>query len=222
MYRKSILKILAVTYFIGILGCASTGPDVKPMFAGDTAIPQSAGYTGPKAKIIVAEIEAKVAPSEGYQPQYGQEIHSMLVNRLVESGRYIVLDSSILNAGRGKKRVEKADLLVQVAMTTFNPGSVDTTNQKVGGNLINNLSFTQANVAIHVRLLDVKSRRIVAAGRFEGKGVGFGGQFTNSAQFTSLTGTPNGPMEKAVEDCIAHTLNFMNAKTPPAYFRYRG
>jgi len=100
--------------------------------SGTTALPP---YSGPKARVAVADFEVKAAKATG---EIGSGLREMLVTALINSNRFSVVERQDLKAvmqeqelaasgaaqsGSGPQRgkIKTADLIISAAVTEFEP-----------------------------------------------------------------------------------------------------
>ena len=231
--------------FILIVGVPSTAL-AKSSGGPDMATARAESYNGPKARIAVADFEDKMSSQGQYRSEYGRGMADMLTTSLFNTNRYIVLEREKLKAviaeqsmgasGLFKKEtaiplgeLEGAELIVTAAITGFDPGAAGG-----GGNLSSFLgsagdkvgsvigAFKKAHTAMDLRVIDIRTGRIISATNVEGSATTFGGG-------TSLTGVDPGgtlggfaktPMETAIREMIQKGVDFIVAKTPQTYYHY--
>ena len=92
--RKLLLIISCGFLTLSLTGCASLMQPTAQVDnnAGAAALPP---YSGPKARIAVAEFEVKAAKASG---EIGSGLREMLVTALINSSRFSVLERQVLNA----------------------------------------------------------------------------------------------------------------------------
>ena len=91
--KKTAFLACAMIACVAIAGCASLEPTaVVDNNAGVQPLPP---YTGPKARVAVADFEVKAAKATG---EIGTGLREMLVTALVNSNRFSVVDRQVLNA----------------------------------------------------------------------------------------------------------------------------
>ena len=170
---------------------------------------------GPKPRIAVKPFERKTAQGGG---GIGSGLSTMLADSLFNTNRFIVLErerldevmeeQDLADSGRfrsetvaPKGELEGAELLIKGSITQFEPDCR-------GGSLLL-ISAKQACVAISLRIIDVKSGRIVNSTTVEGTSgsAGVGLVFTRSALPIGLGGWSKTPMEKALRQCIEKAVN---------------
>ena len=204
-------------------------------------------YQGPKARIAVASFRCKAAKCyEGI----GEGLADMLTTALFQTGKFIVLErgeglealkeelnlsnSEYVEKGKGPKKglMEGADILVVGAITAFEPNASGIKGGIGGGPLKVPLlggvfgKKKEAYIAADIRLVDVRTGRIINATKVEGKasswGMGGGaGTIIGSVALGGALGVyKNTPMEKAVRVMLENAVNSISQMVPENYFRY--
>ena len=177
-------------------------------------------------------------------------IRDMLTTALFNSNRFIVLerenikdvlveqdfstsgrvgDVSTLPLGD----IEGAELLVVGAITGFDAGigggalPIPIPLGRNGDFTTLNLAFKRGFVSMDLRVIDVKTARVVSTIAVEGKttkfGAGVGGltRTRNSGYINLpvvLSGFSNTPVEKAINKMVDAAVDFLVTKTPETYF----
>ncbi len=215
----------------------SSGPTVQ----------QTLTYQGPKARIAVASFKCKAAKCNG---EIGSGIADMLATALFKTGKFIVLErgegleeikkelnlgqSGYVAAGKAPKigLLEGADILVVGAITAFEPdasgikGGVGVSPFRVpflagiGG------AKKEAYIAADIRLVDVRTGRVINATRVEGKASswklgGLGGTIIGTVALGGALGAyKNTPMEKAIAVMLDRAVQEIAKMVPESYYRY--
>ncbi|AZV47079.1 hypothetical protein C3L23_07270 [Nautilia sp. PV-1] len=236
MKIKTLLVLLLGIFFIS--GCMQTTANVTASKENVNSITE---YNGPKARIAVASFKCKAAKCNG---QIGSGIADMLTTELVKTGKFIVLERGeglnavekeyALNTNINKpiRNLEGADILIVGAITAFEPkaGGI-----AAGGFVIPKgipfiggvkLGKNEAYIAADLRLIDVRTGRIIAVATVEGKtsdwkvgGLG-GGVSGIGIVGGGLSVYKNTPMEKAIRVMIAKAVNKIETLIPETYYRY--
>jgi curli biogenesis system outer membrane secretion channel CsgG len=240
--RKYFLLTVSVLYLFGAAGCASiTQPAAQvDTNAGTSPLPP---YSGPKARIAVADFEVKAAKATG---EIGDGLREMLVTALLNSSRFSVLERQALKAvmqeqelavsgaaqqGSGPQtgNIKTADLIITAAVTEFEPqASGGKAGIGGGGGLANGVLGGLLGAALnkaHIRIIDTSTSEVVAATRVQGQASdvagGFMAGFMGSwALGGGLSAYANTPMEKAIRVCIIEAVRYITQTTPACYFRY--
>jgi curli biogenesis system outer membrane secretion channel CsgG len=240
--KKSILSVLFLSVFCGSVVYAQTARVDNN--AGTQALPP---YSGPKARIAVADFEVKAAKATG---EIGTGLKEMLVTALMNSGRFRVLERQVLNAlmkeqelaasgaaeqGTGPQRgqLKTADLVITAAVTEFEPNASGGSaglggGAGIGRGLIGAAiggSMKKAHMALDIRIVDTSTSEVLAATRVQGSAsdisgglmAGFMGSWGLGV---GLSGYANTPMEKAIRVCIIEAVNYIAQSVPANYFKY--
>lgn len=178
-------------------------------------------------------------------------IQDMLTTSLFNSNRFIVLERANIQdvvveqdfstSGRvGDEsripmgQIEGAELLLVGAITGFDAG--------VGGGALPipipigrngdfatlNLAFKRGFISMDLRVIDVKTARVVSTIAVEGNASKFGAALSGYARSSShggyirlpvvLSGFENTPVEKAINKMVDAAVDFLVTKTPQTYF----
>jgi curli biogenesis system outer membrane secretion channel CsgG len=228
------------------MGCASlTQPTAQvDNNAGAAALPP---YSGPKARIAVADFDAKAAKASG---EIGSGLREMLVTALVNSNRFSVVERQALSAvmkeqelsasgaaqaGSGPQRgkIKTADLIVSAAVTEFEPqasggkagvgGGGGVASGVLGGLL--GAALNKAHMALDIRIIDASTSEVLASTRVQGQASDVAGGFMmgfagNWALGGGLSAYANTPMEKAIRICIIEAVRYISQTIPANYYRY--
>ncbi len=214
---------------------------------GGPTVQQVITYKGPKARIAVASFKCKAAKCSG---EIGEGLADMIATALFQTGRFIVLErgegleeikkelqlteSGYVNRGQAPQKglMEGADILVVGAITAFEPkasgagggGIVIPLKVPVLGGV--KLGKKEAYIAADIRLIDVRTGRVINATKVEGKasswkvgGLG-GGVIGSVALGGGLSVYKNTPMEKAVRVMLDNAVKAISQLVPESYYRY--
>lgn len=244
--KKLLLTVGSLLLITSLAGCASmTQPTAQvDNTAGATPLPP---YSGPKARIAVADFDVKAAKATF---EIGSGLREMLVTVLINSSRFSVVERQVLAAvmqeqelsvsgaaqgGSGPQRgqIKTADLVVTAAVTEFEPqasgGSAGIGGGGgVGSGILGGLlgaSLNKAHMALDIRIVDTSTSEILAATRVQGQAsdvaggfmAGFFGGFGLGA---GLSGYANTPMEKAIRICITEAVRYISQAIPATYYKY--
>lgn len=235
--------VLLVFFFQGCV--ATTTTEVKR--SGTTA-DQVLRYQGPKARISVGNIKCTAAACLA-GIAVGDGIRDMLISALFKTNRFIILGSkeeleeiktevdlaqteyvekkSAVEAGGW----ESADVVVLGSVTALdmNAGSL---GGAVGGLLLSGflggarIKKNDAYIAMDLKLVDVRTRRIINTTTVEGKASSFGisGLGAGWGAVGALTGGlsiyQNTPMEKAIRVMLEKAVDYISTQIPDEYYRY--
>lgn len=235
-------------FMISIAGCASINGMMQPTAqvdnnAGTQALPP---YSGPKARIAIADFEVKAAKASG---EIGSGLREMLVTAMINSNRFSVVERQALSAvmqeqelsssgaaqagGPQRGKIKTADLVVTAAVTEFEPqASGGRVGIGGGGGLGSGIlggllgaSLNKAHMALDIRIIDASTSEIIAATRVQGQASdiagGFMGGFLGSwALGGGLSMYANTPMEKAIRVCIIEAVRYISQTIPANHYKY--
>jgi len=178
-------------------------------------------------------------------------MRDLLTTALFQSNRFIVLERDALSdalteqefsasgqVGEASRipagQVEGAELLVVGALTAFDSGAAGGVAFPVPIPLnrgrdaaILDLEFRKAYVAMDLRVIDVRTGRIVSTVAVEGTARKFGAgvsgivgtRYGGAVRLpVLLRGFANTPVEKAISDMVDAAVTHVVEKTPPVYF----
>jgi len=182
-------------------------------------------------------------------------IRDLITTALFQSNRFIVLERGTINdalveqefSASGKVgeasripigQVEGAELLVVGALTGFDAAAAG------GGGfpipipinrgrdfVVLDVEIRKSHVAMDLRVIDVRTGRIVSTVAVEGSARKFGAGLSGFARTrhggmvripTVLRGFANTPVEKAISEMVDAAVTHVVEKTPPVYFHYEG
>ena len=227
---------------------SSIGEEVETKVqTGGPTVQQVITYKGPKARIAVASFRCKAAKCTG---EIGEGLADMIATALFQTGKFIVLErgegleeikkelqlagSEYVNRQQAPKKglMEGADILVIGAITAFEPKA-----SGVGGGgivvplkvpVLGGVKFgkKEAYIAADIRLVDVRTGRVINATKVEGKASswnvgGLGGGIVGSVALGGgLSVYKNTPMEKAVRVMLDNAIKAISRMVPESYYRY--
>ncbi len=244
---KRALVIIGYLFIIsGFIGCASPQPTAQvDNNAGALALPP---YSGPKARIAVADFDVKAAKATG---EIGSGLREMLVTAMVNSNRFSVLERQQLGAvmqeqelaasgaaqqGTGsaqRGKIKTADIIVSAAVTEFEPaasggaagigGGGGVASGVLGGLL--GAAMNKSHMAIDIRIVDTSTSEVLASTRVQGQASdvvgGFMVGFMGSWGLGAGLGAySNTPMEKAIRICIIEAVRYIAQVIPANYYTY--
>jgi len=244
---KKIMVITGCLLLIALAGCSSLRHPSARVNNNAGAAPLPA-YSGPKARIAVADFEVKAAKAGG---EIGSGLREMLITALVNSNRFSVLERQALNAimqeqellasgaaqegteGVQKGKIKTTDLIITAAVTEFEPRASGGRSGIGGGGGVGSgvlgallgASLNKAHMALDIRIVDASTSEVLAATRVQGQasdisGGVLGGFFGNWALGVGLYGYSNTPMEKAIRICIIEAVRYVSQTIPASYFKY--
>jgi curli biogenesis system outer membrane secretion channel CsgG len=247
--KKLYLFIFYGLLITGLVGCATLEQMMQPTVqvdntAGVASLPP---YSGPKARIAVADFEVKAAKASG---EIGSGLRDMMVTALVNSNRFRVVERQVLNAimqeqelsvsgaaqpdsGLKRGQIKTADLIVTAAVTEFEPQASGGSGGiggggGVGSGILGGLlgaSLNKAQMALDLRIIDTSTSEVLAATRVQGQAsdiaggimAGFFGSWSLGA---GLGVYANTPMEKAIRICIIEGVRYLSQTVPANYYKY--
>ena len=180
-------------------------------------------------------------------------IRDLITTALFQSKRFIVLErenigdalveqefSASGKVGEASRiplgELEGAELLVVGALTGFDAGAAGGGGFPIpipvgrGGDfVVLDLEFRKSHVAMDLRVIDVRTGRIVSTVAVEGSARKFGAGLSGFARTrygghvrvpTLLRGFANTPVEKAISEMVDAAVTHVVEKTPPLYFHH--
>jgi len=247
--KKILVGILLGYSVIALLGCASLQQIMQPTAQVETTAgaPPLPPYSGPKARVAVADFEVKAAKATA---EIGSGLREMLITALVNSNRFSVVERQALNAvmqeqelavsgaavqGAGPKRgqIKTADLIITAAVTEFEPqasggqagiGGGGGVGSGVLGGLLG-AALNKAHMALDIRVVDASTSEVLAATRVQGQASDIAGAFMTGflgswALGGGLSAYANTPMEKAIRVCIIEAVRYISGVVPANYYKY--
>ena len=247
---KRLLSVFGYLFLIiGLAGCASMGAMTQPTAqvdnnAGAAPLPP---YSGPKARIAVADFDVKAAKATF---EIGSGLREMLITALMNSNRFSVVERQALSAvmqeqelaasgaaqaggGAQRGKIKTADIIVTAAVTEFEPqASGGSAGIGGGGSIASGIlggllgaSLNKAHMALDLRIVDTSTSEVLAATRVQGQASdiagGFMGGFLGSWGLGGgLTAYANTPMEKAIRVCIIEAVKYIAQTIPATYYKY--
>jgi curli biogenesis system outer membrane secretion channel CsgG len=209
MNRLPFLLLAAV-----LTGCAASSAQVVSSSSGPTVREaQAAPYNGPKQRIVVSSFS-------GGPSGIGQGLSDMLIDSLVNTNRFIVLERERFNEITAEQQLsrsrefrqdtavphgqmEGAQLLVRGSVTEF--------EENCKGGLAIVVSAKQACIAINLRIIDAATGRVVNATTVQGtsNSSGVGLVYTQSTLPIGLGTYSKTPMEAAMRNCIETAVRYI-------------
>lgn len=196
---------------------------------------------GLKATVAVGGFEVKAA---GANQAIGDGLREMVVTALHQSGHFIVVERSDLGApnaepilgaqvagGREARAQgpEIADIMVVGAITEFEPraGGSSWMSPIMGMPLGIGTTIQWSQVALDVRVVDVRTARVLGSQRIPGVARSVQGSIAGAfvagplAVPTGLSVYRNTPMEWAIRDCVHKATYFVINAVDEDYFHHR-
>lgn len=244
--RGLVFLFFVVISGVFLFGCGA-GVTTTSLQTTEKNFNEVAKYEGPKARIAVASFKCKAAKCYG---QIGSGIRDMLVDALVRTGKFIVVErgegleeikkelelgqSGLVQPEKAPQigQLEGADILVVGSIIAFEPNAGGISGG-VGGlipkvPLLGGLKLgkKEAYIALTLRFIDVRTGRILNSTRIEGKASSFnvgglgGGILGTIPLGGGLEVYKNTPMEKAVMVLIDNAVKAIEKYVPEEYYRY--
>ncbi len=248
MSRSKLGLATNLALLVLILALAACGPEIQTTVnSGGPSVQEAVTYQGPKARIAVSSFRCKAAKCYG---SLGDGFSDMLSTALFNTNKFVVLErgeglsevqreldlgeSRYVNKKKAAKvgMMEGADVLVIGAITAFEPNASGTKGGGVvvplGVPFLGGAGFSkkEAYISADLRLIDVRTGRVVNATSVDGKASSFGvGGLGGARLGTVVLGGgfstyKNTPMEKAVRVMLNNAINVISQRTPSNYFRY--
>jgi curli biogenesis system outer membrane secretion channel CsgG len=245
--KKSFSILSVFILLVGLAGCASlTQPTAQvDNNAGAQPLPP---YSGPKARIAVADFDVKAAKATG---EIGSGLREMLITTLINSNRFSVVERQVLGAlmqeqelassgaaqqgagGAQRGKIKTADIIVTAAVTEFEPaasggsagigGGGSVASGVLGGLL--GAALNKAHMALDLRIVDTSTSEVLAATRVQGQASDVAGGFMMGflggfGLGGGLSVYANTPMEKAIRICIIEAVRYIAQVVPANYYKY--
>jgi len=245
--KKFLFTAGYILLIASVAGCASmTQPTAQvDNTAGAAPLPP---YSGPKARVAVADFDVKAAKAYG---EIGSGLREMLVTALMNSNRFSVLERQALGAvmqeqelavsgaaqqgagGPQRGKIKTADIIVTAAVTEFEPnasggmagigGGGGIASGVLGGLL--GAAMNKSHMALDLRIVDTSTSEVLASTRVQGQASDVAGGFAMGfaggwGLGAGLGAYANTPMEKAIRVCIIEAVRYISQATPACYYKY--
>jgi len=247
--RRLLLFIGCGLIILGLTGCAAIQQMTQPTAQVDNTAgaAQLPPYSGPKARIAVADFEVKAAKATS---EIGSGLREMLTTALMNSNRFSVLERQALGAvmqeqelsasgaaqaGGGPQRgkIKTADLIITAAVTEFEPqasggkagiGGGGGVGSGVLGGLLG-AALNKAHMALDIRIVDTSTSEVLAATRVQGQATDIAGSIMGGFLGSwglggGLSAYANTPMEKAIRVCIIEAVRYISQTISANYYKY--
>lgn len=205
---------------IGLAGCASLKSIVWPArkTAGVVGLP---AYSGPKARIAVADFDVKTAKADS---TIGSSLRKILVSALINSNRFNVVE----------RQAAKADLIITAAVTEFEPGASGGRAGIGGGGGVGSgrlggllgASLNKARMALDIRIVDASTSGVLAVSPVQAQASDISGDIMIGPLVNlalaggGLSAYANTPMDKAIRICIVEAVRYISKTIPAIYYKY--
>ncbi len=210
--------------------------------AGVVAEPTPVRADGMKAMVAVGGFEVKAAKAVG---AIGDGLREMLVSALHQSGYFVVVERGHLRGVLAEQDlslsvlarsgsalpagIEVAEVMIFGAVTEFEPqaGGSSFMTPMMGVPLAMGARISWSQMALDVRVVDVRSGRVLGAERIPGMArfaqatIAGALPVGGAAIPTSLSVYRNTPMEYAIRDCIRKVGYFVINSIGDEYYRHR-
>ncbi len=224
---KNVLKLLLIIFFIG--GCATVPKNaaIVDKSQDKSLLPV---YSGLKSRITIADFELKAAKASS---DIGFGLREMLVNLLINSNKFSIIERQNLVGNGNKDKVETADLIVSASVVEFEPQASGGSAGVGGGGGVNSgllggllgASLSKAHMTLEIKIADAVTSEIVATTSISGRATDMngdimGGVITNWKLGSGLDVFANSPMEKAIRICIIESMRYVTQNIPLKYYKY--
>jgi len=224
--RKIIFIIGYGFVIISLAGCSlihrRTSVDIT---VGAASLP---AYSGPKARISVADFDVKTTKATG---EIGSGLREMLVTALINSSRFSVVERKAVAAVMQDEGLS-ADLIITATISGFEPqasggragvGGGGGAGSGVLGGLLG-AALNKAHMVLDIRIVDTSTSEVLAARPVQGQasdvaGVIKGGFLGSLGLAAGLSAYANTPMEKAIRICIIEAVRYISQATPANYYK---
>jgi len=189
-----VRKLSLVAVFLLALtltGCASL-KSLLPHKAQSNNAAMLPPYSGPRASIIVADFEIKVANADN---KIGADLRKALIDSLGSSNRFNIVEKA------------PADLIITAAVTEFEPeasggrlgvgGGGGGSSSALGGLL--GASSNKARLTLSIRIADTSTSKVLASTAIKGEAV---------------------DRQKAIDTCIVESVRYIAHTVPKDYYKY--
>ncbi|PIP19584.1 MAG: hypothetical protein COT38_05880 [Candidatus Omnitrophica bacterium CG08_land_8_20_14_0_20_41_16] len=219
-HKFPLIFILGVLVF-GPLGCAVLNKPVKFVneFVSHTFFPP---YSGPKAKVIIADFEIMTAKATA---EMSSNLRELLASGLLKSQHFQL-------AAPGKDNNEKpSGLIIATELLDFEPrGSGGSSGVGGGGSAASGAlgsllgaNVNKSHITLNIRIVDAETSKVLFSKRVSGQGVeGHSlakGKHKGSNLGSGLSMYGGTPMEEAVDKCILEAVRYIVQNVPPQYYK---
>lgn len=245
--KKTLAIVSIFILVLELAGCASLLQPTASVdnTAGAASLPP---YSGPKARIAVADFDVKAAKATY---EIGSGLREMLMTALINSNRFSVVERQALGAvmqeqelsasgaaqgGGGPQRgkIKTADLIITAAVTEFEPEASGGAAGVGGGGGVGSgilggilgAALNKAHMALDIRIVDTSTSEVLAATRVQGQasdasGAIMAGLFGRHGLVGGgLSAYANTPMEKAIRICIIEAVRYVSQVIPANFYKY--
>lgn len=217
--KKTLFVLVVGLLVTNLLGCKTVHKLMQPAASVDRPLPS---YSGPQARITVADFEVKAIKATN---EIGSGLRQMLVSALMNTGRFSTQELSASGTGAG-------ELIITAAVTEFEPqasggsagvgggGGVDS---GILGGLLGR-SLNKAHIALDIRIVSALTSEVFSSIRVQGQATDVSGpmmgQFLGKGELgAGLSAYANTPMEKAIRICIIEAVHYVVKTVPVSYYK---
>lgn len=217
MKLKYPLALIFGYLIISLTGCVVLNKPVQfvDRFIGQTLFPP---YSGPKASLIVADFEIKVAKAT---TEVGSDLRDMLITGLNNTNRFSILSL------RSDNTEKSAKLIIAVEIIDFEPrasggslgvGGGGSAASGTLGSLLG-ASANKSSIALNIRIVDTKSSKVLFVERIAGQAVDTGPAGRErprkyGALNEGLSVYANTSMGEAINKCIIEAVRYIVQRVP--------
>ncbi len=249
---RLIVKKITLIISYGFVAIALTGCSIMhPRAGADTiGLASLAHYSGPKARIAVADFDVKAAKATN---EIGLGVREMLIAALVNSNRFSVVELQQAQAAIAKEQetpqaaaasatatpqkdtVKAPDLIITASVSEFEPQASGGRGGLGGGGGVGSgilggllgASLNKAHMALDINILDTSTSKVLSANHVQGEASDVAkfarnGLFGGGGLAAGLSAYANTPMEKAIRICVIEVVRYMSQAVPATYYKYKG